>query len=208
MLQTNDISFAYPGLSFYFPDITCESKEALVVSGSSGKGKTTLLHLLAGILKPTKGSIYINGEDITSLSTAKLDAFRGRNIGLITQKPHLIYSLSIVDNLLLPGYMGSKKIGKERIVALLDQLNILDQMHKRPHQLSLGQLQRVCIARAFLHDPALVLADEPTSSLDDDHCLLVCKLIQKYMTSGNAAVVIVTHDQRVRTQFSKSITLT
>lgn len=207
MIQTNNIKFSYPAVQFQFPDIHCKSGEILLVTGSSGKGKTTLLHLLGGLLKPESGNIYIGQTDITALQAGALDKFRGEKTGIIFQQPHFVASLSVMDNLLLSPFLAGIKINKSRAKELLEQLNIAEQANKKPSRLSQGQLQRTSIARALINNPAVVLADEPTSSLDDENCRKVAMLLQTQAAIANAAFIIVTHDQRLKQIFHQKIEL-
>lgn len=207
MLQTKNIQFSYSSLHFQFPDISCPAGDILLVTGSSGKGKTTLLHLLAGLLKPESGNIYIGRTDITDLPAGALDKFRGQKTGIIFQQPHFVASLSVMDNLLLSPYLAGIKPNKNRAKELLAQLNIAEQANKKPSHLSQGQLQRASIARSLMNTPVLVLADEPTSSLDDENCYKVARLLQEQAGITNAALVIVTHDQRLKQIFHQKIEL-
>lgn len=208
MLHTHDIRFSYtPEVSFCFPDIHCSSGEALLITGASGKGKTTLLHLLGGILPPSSGNINISDTNIGTLSGKQLDAFRGRNIGIIFQQSHFVQSLSVLENLLLAQWLSGNKRDGGKAMAILEQLNIAGHATKKTAALSQGQQQRVSIARALINGPRLILADEPTSSLDDDHCMQVARLLQEEVAKSKAALVIVTHDQRLKNIFHHSIQL-
>jgi len=208
MIETKNLAFSYPGLPFHFPDISCKKGEVLLVTGSSGKGKTTLLHLLGGLQQPSSGTISINGTNITALSTMKLDQFRGAQIGIIFQQPHFVASLNILQNLELASSLANKKIDTVKAKQLLAQLAISDQAFKKPSKLSQGQLQRASIARALMNQPSLLLADEPTSSLDDANCEAVASLLAEQAAKNNAALIIVTHDQRLKQLFHHSIELT
>jgi putative ABC transport system ATP-binding protein len=208
MIESKNLAFSYPGLPFHFPDIFCKKGEVLLVTGSSGKGKTTLLHLLGGLQQPTSGTISINGTNITALSTMKLDQFRGAQIGIIFQQPHFVASLNILQNLELASSLANKKIDTDKAKQLLSQLAIGDQAFKKPSKLSQGQLQRASIARALMNQPSLLLADEPTSSLDDANCEAVASLLAEQAAKNNAALIIVTHDQRLKQLFHQSIELT
>lgn len=207
MLQTNNIQFSYPALHFQFPDIHCKAGDTLLVTGSSGKGKTTLLHLLAGLLKPESGIIYIDETDIAALPAGALDKFRGQKTGIIFQQSHFVASLSVMENLLLASYLAGIKPNKSRAKELLTQLNIAEQANKKPSQLSQGQLQRASIARALMNNPVLILADEPTSSLDDENCSKVAQLLKEQAGIANAALVIVTHDRRLKQIFQSKVEL-
>ncbi len=208
MLQTQSLSFAYPGATpFSFPDIDCPTGAHTLIIGESGKGKTTLLHLLAGLLSPSSGRISIEGQDIAQMSTAKLDRFRGQTIGIIFQKSHFVQSLSVGDNLGLAQYLAGLKQDPKRVKAVLDRLNIAHKFGQKTQQLSLGEQQRVAIARALINRPSLILADEPTSSLDDSNCKAVLDLLETEAAHVGASLVIVTHDQRLKDRFSKRVEL-
>jgi ABC-type lipoprotein export system ATPase subunit len=209
MVTAKSLTFNYNSeVTFNFPSIQCSSNEVLLITGNSGTGKTTLLHLLAGLLRPKSGDIEMGQVNITRLSEKKLDQFRGKNIGLILQQSHFIASLTVLENVVLASWLaqGKKAIGKAK--ALLVELDLENQMHKKTSQLSVGQQQRVAIARALINEPKLLLADEPTSSLDDENAMKVAQLIKKLAIQYNAALLIVTHDQRLKDLFSNQIHLT
>ena len=170
MIKTESLKFSYDVKKYFdFPDINLDSGENLLIIGNSGIGKTTLLHLLAGILKPESGSINISGTDISKFSDTELDKFRGDNIGIVFQKPHFISSLTINENLKLAQYLSPSKISGDA-KKILESLNIKDKYQQKPNQLSEGEKQRASIALALINSPSLILADEPTSSLDDFNC--------------------------------------
>ncbi len=166
--------------------------------GSSGSGKTTLLHILAGILKPTAGSVTIAGQDLGALAAAGLDRFRGRHVGIVLQQLHLIASLTVVDNLLLAQYLAGLPQDRGRVREVLASLDLADKGDAWPHELSHGQAQRVAVARAVINRPQLLLADEPTSNLDDARCEQALDLLESQARACNATLVIATHDQRTR----------
>ena len=208
MLQTRELHFAYsPAVSFDFPDIYCNTGEVLLITGASGKGKTTLLHLLAGILTPSRGSIAIGDTDIAKLNGKRSDAFRGKNIGIVFQRSHFVQSLNVLENLLLAQWLSGNKRDSIKVMTMLEQLNIANQAGKKTARLSQGQQQRVSIARALINKPRLILVDEPTSSLDDEHCIQVARLLQEQTALNKTALVIVTHDQRLKNIFQHSIQL-
>lgn len=208
MVVTKDVAFSYGNeLHFDFPSITCNASEALLITGNSGKGKTTLLHLLAGLLRPESGEITIQATTINTLSEKDLDQFRGKNIGLILQQSHFIASLTVLENVVLASWLASGKKATEKAVQLLTELDLQSQMHKLPSQLSIGQQQRVSIARALINEPKLLLADEPTSSLDDENAMKVADLLEKLAKHYNASLIIVTHDQRLKNKFANQIHL-
>ncbi len=207
MIQTKKLNFKYNDqAAFSFPDINLGKNENLLIIGSSGIGKTTLLHLLAGLLQSDSGSINLYGQDISKLTQYELDRFRGQNIGIVFQKPHFVNSLTVKENLQLAQYLGNK-VNQGRIDDILSSLNILNKKNKNPKKLSQGEKQRACIAMAIVNSPKLILADEPTSSLDDENCDRVIKLLKKQASEFNAQLVVITHDNRLKKHFKKSIKL-
>jgi len=166
--------------------------------GPSGSGKTTLLHVLAGILRPTSGQVAVAGQDITALSPAALDRFRGRHIGIVLQRLHLIDSLSVMNNLLLAQYMAGEPQNAARVREVLASLDVADKARARPHELSHGQAQRVAVARAVVNNPKLLLADEPTSNLDDTRCMQALDVLLTQARACGATLVIATHDHRIK----------
>lgn len=208
MLQTKNVTFFYnKETQFTFPDLSCNSSDTLLITGNSGKGKTTLLHLLAGLLRPKNGEISIENTNISALSEKQLDQFRGKNIGLILQQSHFIASMTVLENVVLASWLATGKKAIIKAEKLLTELDLENQKHKLPSQLSIGQQQRVSIARALINEPKLLLADEPTSSLDDENAFKVADLLEKLSKEYNAALVIVTHDSRLKNKFSNQINL-
>lgn len=208
MLATSHLAHAYSSQQrFVFPDISCKSGQTLLILGSSGVGKTTLLHILAGILKPKEGNVNIDNTNLYNLSTRALDQYRGQHIGLIFQKPHFVQSVSARENLLLAQNMANKSPNLNKISQLLTALNIDHKGEAKTHRMSQGEQQRLSIARAMVNDPKLILADEPTSALDDKNCNEVVQLMRTQADAANAALVIVTHDQRLKDLFPDHIEL-
>lgn len=208
MIATKDLKFNYNSATgFSFPNLQCNASEALLITGGSGKGKTTLLHLIGGLLRPVSGEILIEETDISLLSEKKLDQFRGKNVGLVLQQSHFISSLNVLENVELASWLSDKKKKTEKAKTLLEQLDLKEQLQKLPSQLSIGQQQRVSIARALINEPKLLLADEPTSSLDDENALVVADLLSDLSKKYNAALVIVTHDQRLKNRFTNIVSL-
>ena len=208
MIHTKNVVFTYSkGETFQFPDLNCQPAETLLITGNSGKGKTTYLHLLAGLLLPSSGEIVIENTNTHLLSSKKLDQFRGKNIGLVLQQSHFIASFTVLENIVLASWLVSKKEAESKAIDLLKQLDLESHLHKLPSQLSVGQQQRVSIARALINNPKVVLADEPTSSLDDQNALIVSDLLQTLTKKYNAALLIVTHDSRLKAKFSNQILL-
>ena len=178
-----------------------------LILGKSGKGKTTFLHLLAGILAPSSGQIIIGAQDITNLKSRKLDHFRGRNIGLIFQRSYFVKSLTVKDNLLLAQKLAGKPEDLDHITKVLTQMNMEDKLHKMPSNLSIGEQQRISIARAVINSPELILADEPTSALDDENAICVAQLLEETANNCQANLIVVTHDQRLKDHFKNVIEL-
>lgn len=208
MIRTKKLTFSYNAeTQFDFPDISCENRESLLITGGSGKGKTTLLHLLGGLLRPQSGEIVIGETEIGKLSGRQLDKFRGKNIGIVLQESHFVEALSVLDNVMLASWLASGKRNEKKARGILEELQLEVQIHKHPSQLSIGQQQRVSIARALVNDPKLLLADEPTSSLDDENALIVANLLDKLSQEHDAALVIVTHDQRLKQKFQNQVSL-
>ncbi len=208
MIQTTGLSFTYDAhTEFRFPDIHLADAENLVILGESGIGKTTLLHLLAGLLVAKTGNVLINNTDITQLGTHELDHFRGNNVGFVFQKPYFVKSLSLIENLLLLQYLAGRKSDQNRIKQVLDRLGIKDKGRKKAYQLSQGEQQRASIAMAIINDPKIILADEPTSSLDDKNCHNVTTLLKSQASATGANLVVITHDQRLKTQFENQLQL-
>lgn len=209
MITTENLTFQYnqKGESFSFPDINLEKDEDLLILGKSGVGKTTLLHLIAGLLKPKTGNVSINENAINSFSDSKLDTFRGENIGLVFQNNYAIQSLTVLENLQARLFFSKKKINKNDIDNLLTELDLIQLKNRKIQQLSVGQLQRLGIALSVIHSPKIILADEPTSSLDDENCAIVIDLLKKQAKKNSANLIVITHDSRVKSFFQNSITL-
>ncbi|MFM7154745.1 MAG: ABC transporter ATP-binding protein [Bacteroidota bacterium] len=208
MIQTKNLQFAYnKDRSFSFPDLGCSAGESLLITGRSGCGKTTLLHLLAGILHPADGEIKIGETLLSSLGDADADRFRGACIGLVYQRPHFIASLTVMDNLRLPAYFGHKPVTEDAVQELAEHLGIRHTLRQLPDRLSVGEQQRASIARALVNRPELILADEPTSALDDENCASVFELLTRQAAEHNAALVIVTHDGRLKSAVKNQVEL-
>ncbi len=191
-----------------FKDWQINDGEQWLLLGQSGSGKTTLLHILTGILKPSAGEVRIGDTSIYQLSPKALDRFRGRQIGIIFQRPHLIKSLTIAENLLLAQSFAKLPENHERIDEVLKSLDMQHKKNAYPNELSQGQLQRISIARAVINKPALLIADEPTSSLDDKNAEAVLELLLQQSGLNQATLIVATHDKRVKDAFTHTYDLT
>ena len=208
MISIKSVTHSYKDAKpISFKDWQINDGEQWLLLGDSGSGKTTLLHILTGILKPKQGEVNINETSIYNLSSKNLDQFRGRNIGIIFQRPHLIKSLTIAENLLLAQSFAHLPEDQKRIDEVLDSLAILHKKDAYPSTLSQGQLQRVSIARAVINKPALLIADEPTSSLDDKNAEAVLELLLQQSGLNQATLIVATHDKRVKDAFTHTYTL-
>ncbi len=209
MINSSPLEFSYPdGKNILsFPELRCESGQSLLIQGESGSGKSTFLNLLGGLLKPASGEIIVSGQSISQLSGASLDCFRGRNIGFVLQQHYFIESVSVLDNLFLSQTISGGKKDKEAAEMLLQELGIPQKGKEFPSRLSVGERQRLGIARALINRPKVVLADEPTSSLDNRNCAVVNELLQREAEKWNAALIVVTHDHRLIESYTKSIWL-
>ena len=212
MISTRDLTFSYSGSDLLsFPDVSCRSGDQLLILGDSGSGKTTLLHLICGLLKARSGSIKIGGVDVSVMGDREMDKFRGANIGVIFQQAHFVQSLSVSENLTLPSLMTKDNISSEelysRISELLERLGLSHKADSSPKELSFGEQQRASIARALIHKPQIVFADEPTSALDDKSTEAVISLLEEETKLAGACLVIVTHDQRLKSRYEKRVEL-
>lgn len=208
MINTENLSFQYDNEELMsFPDVNCDVGEIMLVLGQSGVGKTTLLHLLSGIIRAKGGSVSIAGQNLSELSDKKLDHFRGQYIGVIFQKFHFIKSLNVLENLTIAQKLAGKPIDENRCKELLENLQIGHKIKSKINELSQGEIQRVAIARALVNNPAVILADEPTSALDDSNCQAVLDLLSIQAKQSGAALVIVTHDTRLKDMIDNKITI-
>lgn len=209
MLSTRDLHFAYPngGFSLRVVDFSAAEGETVGIGGPSGTGKSTFLHLLAGILRPDTGSVIIGGENSTQLSARSLRALRLRRLGLVFQDFALLDYLSVEDNILLPTRLGGTLDDKVREQArdLAEQLEIAQHWSRLCAEISQGERQRVAVARALAHSPSAVLADEPTASLDAKRSQIVMSLLTSYAKEKRAALVVVTHDSALSCQLDRVV---
>jgi len=208
VLKTSKLTHCYSaGEDLHFPDFATRKGEHLLISGKSGVGKTTLLHLLGGLSSVQSGKIWVKDKEMSAMSKSERDAFRGKHIGFIFQQASFIHSLNVLDNVLAAQYFGAKKIDRAFAMRLLSELGIANYAAKRTNELSGGERQRLAIARALSTSPDLVLADEPTSSLDDVNAMKVLDLLVKEAEKNGATLVVVTHDNRLKSKFENQVAL-
>ena len=208
MFAIQNLTHAYAGREVLRVDEwRAEQGAQWLMLGPSGSGKSTLLHVLAGILRPASGQAVVAEQDLGALSEAALDRFRGKHIGIVLQRLHLIDSLSVLNNLLLAQYMAGAKQDAARVREVLASLDLADKASAMPHELSHGQAQRVAVARAVVNKPKLLLADEPTSNLDDVRCMQVLDLLLDQARACGATLVIATHDQRIKSRVANHYAL-
>ena len=190
------------------PSLQIAKGEHTLLLGPSGCGKTTLLNVIAGITAPWAGHVRINGTALETLSVSERDRFRGRHIGLVMQRLHLISALTIRKNLRLAQQLTKAKFDDASILSTLEKLGLADKLDCYPRQLSQGEAQRVAIARAVINRPVLILADEPTSALDDANCLAAIDLLFEHADAHGATLIVATHDARLRARFHHVVALT
>ncbi len=208
LFAINNLHHSYDGQDVLaVADWQAAQGEHWLLLGPSGSGKTTLLHALAGILRPVAGGIVAAGQDLAALSRSALDRFRGRNMGIVLQRLHLMPSLNVLENVVLAQYLAGLPQDRRRAAEVLAGLGLADKLAAKPHELSFGQAQRVAVARAVVNGPRLLLADEPTSNLDDARCLQVLELLQSQARACNATLVIATHDQRIKSRVANQFEL-
>ena len=198
MITTRQLAYQYAkGPAIKFTDIDVAQGGTLLLSGASGTGKSTWLALAAGLLPASNGSITVAEQDLQQLNKIDSDAWRSRTIGFLPQKLHLSTALSVHGNLALAQWAAGQKTNDQSIGAALAALGVEDLSERKPSQLSGGQAQRVALARTVLLKPQVILADEPTASLDDDACAAALNLLLATAERLKATLVIATHDSRI-----------
>ena len=182
-----------------------EKGEFVSIVGPSGSGKSTLLHILGGVDKPTSGKVFVEGTDMHSLKEDKLAIFRRRHIGLVYQFYNLMPVLNVDENILLPHLLDGRKMDKERLDMIVEQIGLTDRRKNLPNQLSGGQQQRVSIGRAMFSRPAIVLADEPTGNLDRKNGQEIMNLLKKSNREHKQTLILITHDESIALQADRII---
>lgn len=190
-------------------NLSVKRGEQIAIMGRSGSGKTTFLQLLGGLDKPTKGDIWINGENINQLNERNREKLRNQTLGFIYQMHHLLPEFTAVENVAIPLLIGRGSLTKAKIHAteMLERVGLKDRLAHRPAELSGGERQRVAIARALVNNPDCVLADEPTGNLDDENAAHVFEVMQNLNRSLNTSIIIVTHDASLAARMDRTLEL-
>lgn len=206
MIEFNDVLKSYSEPVLRIPSLTIAASDHVGIFGPSGTGKTTFLNLISGLITVTSGSLKVNGTELSALSEAKRDLFRAKHIGTIFQTFNLVEGYTAVENVMLGQVFLRGRSDKSKALAMLDQVGLADRVNHVPAKLSVGQQQRVSIARALVNDPDILLADEPTGSLDPESATMVMDLIQEF--SKGRTLLLVSHDAAVLDRFQSRISLT
>lgn len=185
--------------------LAIEKGEFVAIIGSSGSGKSTLLHIIGGVDVPTSGKVYVDGQDVYAQNNEKLAIFRRRQVGLIYQFHNLIPTLNVVENITLPILMDKRVVNQERLEELLKLLGLEKRQNHLPNQLSGGQQQRVSVGRALMNAPAVMLADEPTGSLDSRNGHEIIQLLKLSNRKYGQTLIVVTHDENIALQADRII---
>ncbi|MEN8264376.1 MAG: ABC transporter ATP-binding protein [Nitrospirota bacterium] len=186
--------------------VEMEKRQWVNIMGPSGSGKSTLLNIIGGLDSPTGGEVHIDSTIINKLSENELAVFRREKVGFVTQQSHLIPYLNAVENVMLAQYFHSMADEKEAMEALT-RVGLEQRLRHRPSQLSGGEQQRICIARALINSPELLLADEPTGNLDRENTVMVLELLKKFHTEEHFTIILVTHDPFVSTWGQRLLTM-
>ena len=209
MFICEDISFDIDGQKLFTNiNLNLKPQKDLLITGPSGVGKTTLLSILCGLQKPTNGSIIYNDINLYNLAENEIDNFRGKNLGIVFQNFNLINSFTVKQNLeIAANAIGNKS--SDQYFNLLDRIGLADKSHIKVANLSIGEKQRLAVARAFVGEPQWIFCDEPTSSLDDKNANIIANLIKEESSRCEASLVLITHDSRIQTliNFSKILRL-
>ncbi len=209
MIRIDKLRFGYRNGNdvLRLDEFVLEPQSDILIVGPSGCGKTTLLHLIAGLLVAASGRVVVDGQDLGALSPAARDRFRGRHIGIVLQQFHLLPTLTALQNLLVAQSIAGLPVDRAAAHAMLAALGVDERVDAFPHQMSVGQQQRVAIARALVNRPKLLLADEPTSNLDDESCAAVADLLLGTAKQQRVSLVIATHDMRLKSRIARQLAL-
>ena len=208
MIQTEGITKSFGSLQVLKGiDLTIDEGEIVAIIGPSGAGKTTLLQIIGTLDAPDSGKLYINGTETVRLSEEKLAAFRNRNIGFVFQFHQLLPEFTALENVMIPALIAREKpaVAEKRAKEILDFMNLTDRMSHKPNELSGGEKQRVAVARALINNPSVILADEPSGSLDTKNKEELHKLFFDLRNQMHQTFVIVTHDEQLATDTDRVI---
>ena len=208
MIQTEGITKSFGSLQVLKGiDLTIDEGEIVAIIGPSGAGKTTLLQIIGTLDAPDSGKLYINGTETVRLSEEKLAAFRNRNIGFVFQFHQLLPEFTALENVMIPALIAREKpaAAEKRAKEILDFMNLTDRMSHKPNELSGGEKQRVAVARALINNPSVILADEPSGSLDTKNKEELHKLFFDLRNQMHQTFVIVTHDEQLATDTDRVI---
>ncbi len=206
ILEICELIKSYPGLDgslvpvLDIPSLVLQSGDHIGLRGASGFGKTTLLHCIAGIVRPDSGQILVQGHDMAQLPQARQDQLRAKSIGYVFQTFNLLQGYTALENVSLAVDLGGGGQARAKAEHLLERVGLKDRLHYEPHRLSIGQQQRVAIARALVKRPALVLADEPTGNLDPHRASEALSLLRTIATEEGSALLLVSHDPAILSQ--------
>ncbi len=187
--------------------LTVEAGEFVAIVGSSGSGKSTMLHMIGGVDRPTSGSVYLNGQDVFARSDEQLAVFRRREVGLVYQFYNLVPVLDVVENMTLPVLLDGRPVNQKRLENMLHVLGLEGREHHLPNQLSGGQQQRVAVGRALMNSPAIVLADEPTGNLDTKNSAEIMTLLRKSNAQLGQTLIVITHDEDIALSADRVVTI-
>ncbi|MBK8447202.1 MAG: ATP-binding cassette domain-containing protein [Micropruina sp.] len=204
------LTFGYANLPSILDDVslTAQAGELVAITGPSGRGKSTLLYLLGLMLSPRAGAVLVDGDAVSGLRDAQRSALRAQLLGFVFQDAALDQTRTVMDNITEVCLYGDldRRLAQERAQLLIDQLGVQVPAHRRPGQISGGQAQRIALCRALVHDPAVLLADEPTGNLDDSSAEGVIHAMRRHAETGRA-VIVVTHDPRLEQACDRSVPL-
>ena len=187
--------------------LTVEAGEFVAIVGSSGSGKSTMLHMIGGVDRPTSGTVYLNGQDVFARSDEQLAVFRRREVGLVYQFYNLVPVLDVVENMTLPVLLDGRPVNQKRLENMLHVLGLEGREHHLPNQLSGGQQQRVAVGRALMNSPAIVLADEPTGNLDTKNSAEIMALLRKSNVQLGQTLIVITHDEDIALSADRVVTI-
>ena len=187
--------------------LTVEAGEFVAIVGSSGSGKSTILHMIGGVDRPTSGSVYLNSQDVFARSDEQLAVFRRREVGLVYQFYNLVPVLDVVENMTLPVLLDGRPVNQKRLENMLHVLGLEGREHHLPNQLSGGQQQRVAVGRALMNSPAIVLADEPTGNLDTKNSAEIMALLRKSNAQLGQTLIVITHDEDIALSADRVVTI-